>query len=144
MAASGEPQLTAVGESVLAEHRQIRDLSHEIESTSDLLQLLSRLQHFRSVLVTHFLAEEAVGGFYDTLRSMAPRQIRMVYQLEHEHGALLADIDRVVERARACLAGPVAAVLAEAGAVVRRLQTHETAEDDVLLDTLYVDLGQGQ
>jgi len=142
--ASGEPQLTAVGESVLAEHRQIRELAQEIESTSDLFQLLSRLQEFRSVLVAHFESEEGVGGFYDAIRSMASRQIGRASQLEKEHLALLAEIDRVAERARACLAGPVAAVRAEAGAMARRLRAHEAAEDDLLLDTLYIDLGQGQ
>ena len=142
--ASGEPQLTAVGESVLAEHRQIRELIQEIERTRDLFQLLPRLQQFRSVLVAHFESEEAVGGFYDTMRSMAPRQVGRASQLEREHLALLVDIDRVAERARACLAGPVAAVCAEAGAMARRLRRHEASEDDLLLDTLYIDLGQGQ
>lgn len=141
--ASGKPPVTGAEEQLLAEHRQIRDLTRQIEDSRDLPELLGRLQEFRSLLVPHFLGEEAADGFYDLIRRMSPRQLARVDQLEKEHPAFVAAIDRLTEQARACLAGPVAAVLAEARTLVHRVNEHEAHEDDLLLETMYVDLGHG-
>ena len=138
------PSVVGIDAQILAEHRRIHDLTRQLENnTGELRELLTRLAELRSALVAHFLGEEAAGGFYDTIRSMAPSQLGRVDQLEKEHAAFLADIDALAARTRACLAGPVAEVLGEACALARRLSNHEAAEDEVLLDTLYVDLGHG-
>ncbi|MBI2527152.1 MAG: hemerythrin domain-containing protein [Candidatus Rokubacteria bacterium] len=135
--------VTAGDQQLLAEHRRIRELTRRLEETGNLGELLTRLTEFRAAVVAHFLSEEAADGFYDTVRSMAPRQIGRVDQLEREHQALLADIDALAARALACLAGPVAEVLRGAPTLARRLRHHEAAEDEILFDTLYGDLGQG-
>lgn len=141
---SGKPPVTGTEEQLLAEHRRIRDLTRQIEKSPDLLELLKRLQEFRSLLVPHFLAEEATDGLYDTIRRMSPRQLALVDELQKEHRAFLAEIERLAERARACLAGPVAAVLAQARALAHRVNEHEAREDNLLLDTMYTDLGHGE
>lgn len=136
--------MAGIDAQILAEHRRIRDLTRRLESnTGELHELLTRLAELRSALVAHFVVEEAPDGFYDMIRSMAPRQLGRVDQLKKEHQAFLADIEALAARARACLAGPVAEVLGEAQALARWLRSHEAAEDDVLLDTVYNDLGQG-
>lgn len=140
---STTPPTAGVEPQILAEHRRIRDLTRQIENTGELRELLIRLAEFRSVLVAHFFSEEAEAGFYDTIRSMTPRQPGRVAQLEKEHQALLADLDALAAGARACLAGPVAEVLGGARALTCRLRDHEAAEDDILLDAVYTDLGQG-
>ena len=140
---SSTPPVTGIDAGILAEHRRIRDLTYKLENTGELHELLARLDEFRSALVPHFLGEESVDGLYDMIRSMAPRQLSQVNRLEREHQAFLADIDALATRALACLAGPVAEVLGLACALARRLRNHEAAEDDLLLDTLYSDLGQG-
>ena len=89
------------------------------------------------------MREETAEGLYNMIRSMAPRLLGRMAQLEKEHQTFLDDIDLLGTRARECLAGPVAEVLREAQALTRRLRKHEAAEDEVLLDTLYNDLGQG-
>ncbi len=137
------PPVVGMDAQLLAEHRRIRELGRHIENTGELRELLTRLAAFRSALVAHFLSEEAADGFYDTVRSMVPRQIGRVDQLEREHPAFLGDIDALAARAHACLAGPVAEVLGDARALARRLRNHEAAEDEILFDTLYGDLGQG-
>jgi hemerythrin-like domain-containing protein len=137
------PPVADVSAYVLAEHRRLRELTHDLEAVADLHQLLLRVGEFRAALVTHFLDEEAVGGLYDTIRGMAPRQIGRLDQLQREHAQLLAQVDGLAAAARACLEGPVAQVLEQARALARRVRAHEAAEDDVLLDTLYTDLGQG-
>lgn len=141
--ASGGPLATGAEHQTLAEHRRIRDLVRQMENTRDLPELLRHLQEFRWLLAAHFLGEEAADGLYDVIRRMSPRQLARVDELEKEHRVFLAEIDRVAERARACLAGPVAAVLAEARALGRSVREHEAREDNLLLDTLYIDLGHG-
>jgi hypothetical protein len=139
----GTPSVTGIDEQIVAEHRRIRDLTRQMDDAGDLRELLTRLAELRSALVGHFLSEEAAEGLYDMIRSMAPRLLGRMAQLEKEHPTFLADIDALAAGARACLAGPVAEVLGEAQALSRRLRNHEAAEDEVMLDTLYNDLGQG-
>src|SRR5574341_1183181 len=141
--AKGTPSVTGIDEQIVAEHRRIRDLTHQLDDTSGLRELLTGLAELRAALVAHFLREEEAEGLFDMIRSMAPRLLERMTQLEHEHQSILEDIDALGARARACLAGPVAEVLGEARAVTRRLRNHEAAEDEVLLDTVYNDLGQG-
>jgi Hemerythrin HHE cation binding domain len=140
---SGTSPVAGIDAQILAEHRHIGDLAGQIDTTGELGDLLTRLAALRSALLPHFLVEEAADGFYDMIRSMAPRLLGRMDQLEREHQALLADIDALTARARACLAGPVAEVLADAHRLTRRLRNHEAAEDEILLDTMYTDLGQG-
>ena len=140
---SGTPSVTGIDEQIVAEHRRIRDLTRQLDETSELRELLTRLAQLRVELVAHFLREEEVEGLFNMIRSMAPRLLGRMAQLETEHYTFLDDIDVLGARARACLTGPVAEVLREAHALTRRLRNHEAAEDEVLLDTLYNDLGQG-
>lgn len=139
----GKPPVTGAEEGLLAEHRRIRSLTREIETVCDLRDLLRLLQEFRALLVPHFLDEERSDGFYETIRRMSPRQLALTDELEREHLAFLVEIDRAAERARACLAGPVAAVLAEVRMLAHRVTEHEAREDNLLLDTMYIDLGHG-
>jgi iron-sulfur cluster repair protein YtfE (RIC family) len=141
--AGSTPPATGVEDQILAEHRKIRELGHRIENSRNLVELLDLLKEFHTFLELHFMSEEAPDGFFDAMRNTASRPLTKVDQLEKEHWALLAQLDRVSEGARACLAGPVATVLAEARALARRVRTHEAAENALLLDTVYTDLGQG-
>jgi iron-sulfur cluster repair protein YtfE (RIC family) len=141
--AGSKSPVTSIEEQILAEHRKIRELGQRIEHSRSLVELLELLSEFRSLLELHFMSEEAPDGFFDTMRNTGSRPLTKVDQLEKEHWALLAQLDRVSEGARVCLAGPVAAVLTEARALARRVRTHEAAENTLLLDTMYTDLGQG-
>jgi hemerythrin HHE cation binding domain-containing protein len=139
----GKHSVAGVDEQIVAEHRRIRELARQLDHAPELRELLTRLAELRGMLVAHFLREEAAEGLYNMIRSMAPRLLGRMAQLEKEHQTFLDDIDKLGTRARECLAGPVAEVLREAQALTRRLRKHEAAEDEVLLDTLYTDLGQG-
>ena len=141
--AGSKPSAPGVEEQILTEHQKIRELVERIENSRSLVELLDLLKEFHTVLELHFMSEEAPDGFFDSMRTTGSRPLTKVDQLEKEHWALLATVDRVSEEARVCLAGPVAAVLTEARALARRIRTHEAAENALLLDTMYTDLGQG-
>lgn len=127
----------------LAEHRRIRELTNQFERAAELRELLAILGEARPNLVAHFLGEEADEGFFARVRSTAPNESQRVDRLERQHQAFLADLDGLTARAQACLAGPVAEILGDARSLAKRLREHEVAEDTVVADTLYGDLGQG-
>lgn len=143
MTEAGSKPTSDAADRVLDQHQSIREFTARLENIGDLEELLRRLEEFRRMLVPHFLAEEDRDGLYDVIRSFSPRQLSRVDQLQREHEAITADIDRVAARARACLAGPVAEVLAEARVLARRVRKHESSENSMLLDAMYTDLGQG-
>jgi hemerythrin-like domain-containing protein len=132
-----------MNDQLLAEHRLIREFTRQFENASELRALLTVLAEARPTLVAHFATEEEDEGFYDRVRSMAPNCIERVDRLEREHQAFLKDLDALVARSQACLAGPVAEILGDARLLAQRLRRHEVAEDEIVVDTLYGDLGQG-
>ncbi|OGK99280.1 MAG: hypothetical protein A3I14_17525 [Candidatus Rokubacteria bacterium RIFCSPLOWO2_02_FULL_73_56] len=129
-------------EQTLEQHRHIRQLAERLGDAADLVQLLQRLQEFRSAAVLHFGDEEAPEGFFEVVRSRAGRHLDKLQHLEREHQAFLGEIDGLAERARAVLAGPVAELLRLAGELARQLNDHEARENELLLDALYLDLGE--
>jgi hypothetical protein len=127
----------------IEEHRKIRELTERLGHAPSLVELLRRLQELRSFMAPHFTDEEAPGGFFDVVRTQASRHLGTVQQLETEHAALLGELDRLAEGARACLVGPVAEILKQAREFARRLHEHEARENELLIDALYVDVGGG-
>lgn len=143
MGEATRPSPVAAAEQLLAEHRRVQEAIASLRRAEDLRELARQARELRTLLVGHFLAEEVPGSFYDWVRTAATRHLERLSRLLAEHEALLAELDALAARAEACLAGPVAAVLTEARRFADRLERHERAEDEVLVDTLYTDLGQG-
>lgn len=141
MQEASRPSLTGVDEQILAEHRRIHDLNRKLQGAAELAALLACLAELRALLAQHFKSEEEDGGFFDVVRSTAPRHCSRVDHLQHEHHALLAEVDALAARASAALEG-ITAVLHDACALGRRLTDHEEAENHILIDTMYTDLGQ--
>ena len=139
----GEGAIPGANAQALEDHRKIRELTGRLAQAPSLLELLRRLQELRALMAPHFREEEAPGGFFEIVSTQASRHLGAVRQLEQEHAALLSEIDGVAERARACLMGPVAEILKQAKALVRRIESHESRENELLIDALYVDVGGG-
>jgi hypothetical protein len=135
------PLLSGVDEQILAEHNRIQELNHELQSSIEVSDLLACLAELRAFLVRHFAVEEEAGGFFDTVKESAPRHHTKVEQLQKEHAVLLRDLDALAARCGACL-GAIAAVKGDARALSIRLTAHEHAEDSVLIDTMYTDIGE--
>lgn len=138
---TGKPATEAVGV-VVEEHRTIRGAVRLLETAPDLVTLIQRLHRLRELLVPHFMNEEAPGGFFDTIREHASRHIGSVAGLSRDHEAFLARIEELERQAHAVLRGPVAETLRAAGALAQRLRDHEAAENEMLVDGLYVDIGE--
>jgi len=141
---AGEGAIPSVTAQAIEDHRRIREVTERLAHAQSLVDLLRRLQDLRLLMASHFTDEEAEGGFFDIIRTHASRHLGAVRQLEREHEVLLAEMDRLAEGARACLAGPVAEILKQAREFARRTQEHEARENELLLDALYVDVGGGE
>lgn len=138
----GTAPASGLNAEILAEHCVIREHTQQLEKLKGLHELLGHLAEFRPVLVAHFLKEEATEGFYEQIRAIAPRHLHLVDALQHEHEALISEVDRLTTRANECLAGPIADILGAARRLASTLRKHEANEDEMFLDLLYTDLGQ--
>ncbi len=129
-------------DTIAHEHVALRDTLGRMEQTSDLRLLLPMLQEIRTRLGVHFTREEAPSGFHDIIGETAPHLLAYLQRLLDEHRDLLAELDRLSARAKACADGPLAAVLADVAAFSQRLQIHEARETSLLGDAMYTDLGE--
>lgn len=136
-------QITRDAEEILHAHSTIAEATRCLGTARDLVDLLQRIEELRALLRPHFGNEEAPGGFFDVLRSRAPRHVARVEQLLREHQDFLGEMERLERSAQACLTGPVASILRLAGDLARRLGDHETRENELLTDAMYTDSGYG-
>lgn len=134
--------MASANDQVLHAHREIHQATRRLTSASDLVDLLGRLVELRTLITPHFMDEEKPDGFFDVIRARSGRHLGRVKELEDEHQALFGAIDGLAERARACLAGPVDQILKDAAELARRLAEHEARENALLIDALYVDIGE--
>ena len=140
---SSDSTAERVQEKFVHAHEQIYAAVGQLEHSRDLVELLESLQHFRRLIVAHFDDEETPGGFFDVVRDRSSRHLPAVERLGKDHAAFLDDLDAIAARARACLAGPVAAILKEGVQLAWRLRDHEARENRLLIDAMYTDSGQG-
>ncbi len=124
------------------EHSALKESLGRMEKTSDLRVLVPMLEEFRMRLEIHFTREEAPSGFHEIIGDTAPHLLANLQRLLDEHRELLAQVNRVSEKARACLDGPLAEVMREVTALSQRVQVHEARETSLLGDAMYTDLGE--
>lgn len=102
----------------------------EAPSFSEVVRILVRL---RDELARHFAQEDA-GGCLDEAVSHCPTLSAEVRRIESEHPQLLAEVDRLVARAKQLEPTTVNqfALDHEFEALFHRLRTHEKSEADLL------------
>jgi len=138
---------------LLSEHRELFQqlsalrtmLAAEAPPGCDRLRELVRaIATLRGHLADHFRQEES-GGFLEEAVARMPRLGSAATEVLGQHGALLADLDRIVDRfADAGEAPCTAEWLAMHDAFdtfMRRMQAHERAENAVVQQGYNEDLG---
>jgi len=128
---------------ILAQHNQLHELIRQVGNARHLGALLQYLKEVRAVLEPHFTLEEAPGGFFEVAASLDARHLATIVALRNEHDCFLREVDLLAEHAREVVMGPVAGVLKQAADLARRLEQHESRENEILADTIYRDSGQG-
>lgn len=128
---------------ITGEHRALGESLARLDNTTDLHLVLPRLEKLRSQLEHHFEGEESSGGLRRDVREHAPYLLDSLEKIFEEHRRLVADVDGLAEKTRACLEGPVAEILHDLSGFVRRMRDHEVRESELLADVYYTDYGEG-
>jgi hypothetical protein len=134
---------TPEAEAMLAADRRIADMARSLHRVQGLGQLAQSLRTLRFTLEVHFCSEEAPDGFFDMIRDRATMYVGRVEQLRQEHVALLRETELILDRIRACIAGPVAEIMKQAGTLADRIERHEASESDLLGEAMSTDTGSG-
>lgn len=97
----------------------------------------SRLEELRDQLAAHFEAEESHGYFTEAL-ARAPHLIHPADHLRCEHRELLAAFDRVLNEFRPAESSQASwsATRQQFELLTQKLQSHEHAENELLLDAV--------
>lgn len=138
----GDPHPRDTRAQIQEEHRQIRELIHRIEHTPDLSDLASGLEQLQPLFERHFAREESLDGLHHNIRDRAPQHARIIDQLKEEHGELLAGVSSLRSQVAACLEGR-SQIEAACSELLRKIKEHEARENEVFLDAICTDLGQG-
>lgn len=152
--ATTESAASRLAEQTLEEHGGCMRLVADVESCLDrrpddvqgwLGDLRDALSRLRDAMREHMKDEEA-GAIFRALPQRHPRLAAPLSRLESEHPALLTNIGDVLDRARA-LERPELFELRELNAraqlFVARLRRHEAAENEIVLEAYWDDLGGG-
>ncbi len=125
------------------EHRELRQTLDRIEQESDLTALIALLKDLYAQLDQHFAEEESEDGLSQTIGDASPQHSRRLEQLFDEHKAFLATTASIMDRAQALLDGPKTTIVRDAQHLADDLRAHEEAETEIVMDSIYSDIGSG-
>jgi hypothetical protein len=125
------------------EHRELRQALDRIEQVSDLTALIALLKDLYAQLEQHFAEEEAEDGLSQAIGDTSPQHVRRLEQLFDEHKGFLATTASIMDRAQALLDGPKAEIVRDAQHLTHVLRVHEEAETEIVMDSVYSDIGSG-
>ena len=144
MPTSGSPRSTEPSIAELAEeHRKLRLAIDRVEQATDLRTLIPLLGGLHERLKEHFADEESPEGLARVVEESAPERLRHLEQLFEEHREFLAATISLMERTQALLVGPEADILTEVQLLGRKLKAHENRETELMMDSVYFDIGSG-
>lgn len=125
------------------EERRVVDLVRSLRHTHGVGEVARVLTDLRAALELRFVTEEAPDGFFDMIGERGAGHFLRGQQCRREHVALIRDVDRALDRVRACLAGPIAEIVQEARTLADHIEQHEKRERDLLVDAMSTDAGTG-
>lgn len=127
---------------IAEEHFALAITEGRLEATTDPHQLLPRLEKLHEQLEHHFASEEASDGIRRDVSRSAPYMLDSLSKVFDEHRELLAEAEALRKRTRALVEGPLAEILRDVAALVRRLREHEAKETELVSDVFYTDFGE--
>jgi len=134
-----KPSLSQIAD----EHRHLRETLERVEQATDLTALIPLLEDLRNQLEQHFAEEEAPGGLADAVGESRPRYQRHLDKLFKEHKSMLAATASIMERAQRVIDGLKAEILRDVRQLGHDLRAHEQTETELLMESVYSDIGSG-
>ena len=103
------------------------------------------LEDLRATLDEHVTATEAPGGMIDQLRARAPRLSNRIDRLVEQHGAITADVERLLERLEHApperTADDTATIREQTLELLGEIARHRHLGADLLYEAYDVDVG---
>ncbi len=115
------------------DHANLSRITHRLQAAREMGAILSALQEMQSTLGGHFSREESPQGLHGLVHARAPEFQGAFDQLMAEHSALLASVDRLIERVRR---GDVGRVIEGVSQLADQLRDHELREDEIARSAL--------
>lgn len=143
---------------VLAEHRAVRQVLARLRAAAQFalgqiaateghvrphFELEEALGEFASAAQAHFAAEEAPGAFFEDVAETAPRHQAVLDDLRDQHGAILEEAARLTRDLADERVEGIADIVGSVLALVDLVESHEAAENEILLEAMNTDLGAG-
>jgi len=126
---------------IAEDHHDLRQALVKLRHTTELELLIPQLTNLRAELQEHFELEEGEEGLAQAIGESAPHHLNRLTKLFEEHVAMLAAVDGIIERAKACLEGPVAELCRDVTGLCGQLEEHEANETQLLTEAVFTDLG---
>jgi hemerythrin len=118
------------------EHRRVMKLMERLRAEASSSNLPALLDELRTLLIVHFAREQLPDGFYEALGELAESRRDELQMLIDEHGAILSNLNEMLEQAKQSDAGKQSELLERVSTLLRQLDDHEQKEHQFAVDIL--------
>jgi hemerythrin-like domain-containing protein len=118
------------------EHRRVMKLMERLRAEASSSNLPALLDELRTLLIVHFAREQLPDGFYEALGELAESRRDELQMLIDEHGAILSDLNEMLEQAKQSDAWKQSELLDRVSTLLQQLDDHEQKEHQFAVDVL--------
>jgi hemerythrin len=118
------------------EHRRVMKLMERLRAEASSSNLPALLDELRTLLIVHFAREQLPDGFYEALGELAESRRDELQMLIDEHGAILSNLNEMLEQAKQSDAWKQSELLDRVSTLLQQLDDHEQKEHQFAVDVL--------
>lgn len=129
-------QLESIYRDLEKEHRRVMKLMERLRAEASSSNLPALLDELRTLLIVHFAREQLPDGFYEALGELVESRRDELQMLIDEHGAILSNLNEMLEQAKQSDAGKQSELLDRVSTLLQQLDDHEQKEHQFAVDVL--------
>jgi hypothetical protein len=133
---SSVSKLESIYKDLEKEHKRVMKLLARLRENASASDLLPILDELRTLLIIHFAREQLPDGFYDALGDLAESRRGELDELIAEHGAILSNLNSLLNDAKDSPVVDETDVLNRVGRLLKQLDAHEHKEHMFATDVL--------
>jgi hypothetical protein len=133
---SSVSKLESIYKDLEKEHKRVMKLLARLRENASASDLLPILDELRTLLIIHFAREQLPDGFYDALGDLAESRRGELDELIAEHGAILSNLNSLLNDAKDSPVVDETDVLNRVGRLLEQLDAHEHKEPTFATDVL--------
>jgi hypothetical protein len=131
---SSVSKLESIYKDLEKEHKRVMKLLARLRENASASDLLPILDELRTLLIIHFAREQLPDGFYDALGDLAESRRGELDELIAEHGAILSNLNSLLNDAKDSPVVDETDVLNRVGRLLEQLDAHEHKEHTFATD----------